>query len=495
MSMANVSCSRSVGQTGPGIPRRPPQTSFGVKDTPQHEVRWHVERDHVERHHQEQPEPRRHQRLGKLFTVRLQFIVLIVVCLSWGSAGAEDYRYPYHDPYIATATTSILNADDVSPRLKRQVVHVPVLPDRNQLPSLEGRGDLSLALYRQKHPAPLLFILSGIGSNPYFGLATYFARLFHREGFHLVILPSPMSWNFALAASRSGAPGYAPEDARDLYEAMQKTLSVLRTRYNVEITGISFLGASLGALEGAYLSVIDAEERKIGIEKYLLVNPPLDLSYALRRVDQWDAKQDTFGRKKSKMLLARALAIVDSFSKDRRDDPAVFDRLAKAFGGFTTEEIQFLIAEDLQALLPELVYVTQVMDDQNVLKAPKDQTRRRLQEANDWTFTDYFEKIAVPLWRVQAAEPHADLDSFTRRGSLARILDRLRSNQKVQIMHNADDFLADRKSIEELKAALGDQVTLYPYGGHLGNLWYSENKKAVLKLFRTSGSARAAVKR
>jgi hypothetical protein len=57
-----------------------------------------------------------------------------------------------------------------------------------------------------------------------------------------------MSWNFALAASRSGAPGYSPEDARDLYEAMQQTLSILRTRYDVEILGINFLGASLGAL-------------------------------------------------------------------------------------------------------------------------------------------------------------------------------------------------------------------------------------------------------
>ena len=47
---------------------------------------------------------------------------------------------------------------------------------------------------------------------------------------------------------------------------------------DVEILGINFLGASLGALEGAHLSVIDAQERKIGIKKYLLVNPPLDLS-------------------------------------------------------------------------------------------------------------------------------------------------------------------------------------------------------------------------
>jgi hypothetical protein len=63
-------------------------------------------------------------------------------------------------------------------------------------------------------------------------------------------------------------------------------------------------------------------------------------------------------------------------------------------------------------------------------------------------------------------------------------MDRLRSNPKVHIVHNADDFLAERKSIEGLKEALGDQMTLYPYGGHLGNLWYPENKKSALRFFR-----------
>jgi hypothetical protein len=422
----------------------------------------------------------------ELFTVRFPLIVLTAVCLAWSSiVDAEEYKYPYRDPYLATATAAILNADGLTPRLKRHVVHVPGLPGRQEVPFLEGRGDLSVTLYRQPHRASLLFILSGIGTNPYFGLATYFASLFHQEGFHIVILPSPMSWNFALAASRSGAPGYAPEDARDLYEAMQTTLGIVRARYNLEITGISFLGASLGALEGAHLSLIDAEERKIGIQKFLLVNPPLDLEYALKKVDEWDARQDTFGRAKSKGLLAKAIAIVESFSKEKRDDPAVFDRLVKAFAGFTTEELQFLIAEDLQVLLPELVYVTQAIHDQNVLRAPRDQPRRRLEEAKNVTFLDYTERIALPVWRLQSGEPQADLESFTRRGSLTPILDRLRGNPKVQIMHNADDFFADRKSIEELKEALGDQVTLYPYGGHLGNLWYPENKEYVLKFLRT----------
>jgi hypothetical protein len=95
------------------------------------------------------------------------------------------------------------------------------------------------------------------------------------------------------------------------------------------------------------------------------------------------------------------------------------------------------------------------------------------------------EEIALPIWRRQATEPRADLATFLKRGSLASILDRLRGNPNVRIIHNADDFLADRPSLEELKDVLGDQMTLYPYGGHLGNLWYAENRESVLRFFQT----------
>jgi len=419
----------------------------------------------------------------------------IALCLSPSLVQAEEYRYPYRDPYLATVTTAILTADGMTPRLRREAIHVPVLAGRSHLPALEGRGNVSITLYRQDHPAPLLFVLAGIGSNSYFGLGTYFAGLFHQQGFHVVILPSPISWNFALAASRSGAPGYAPEDARDLYEAMQNTLGLLRTRYHVATTRVDFLGASLGALDGAYLSVIDTEERKIGIDRYLLLNPPLDLAYALDKIDEWTALQNTFGRDKSKRLVGTALAIVESFSKERLDDPAVFGRLAKEFSSFTTEDIQFLIAAALQASLPELAYVADGIQDQRPLKPTKDAARKRLRAWRDMTFKEYAEKIALRVWTQHLAEPPGDLESFAKRGSLAPILDRLRGNAKVHIAHNADDVLVDRTSIEELKSALGDQVTVFPYGGHLGNLWYSENTEFILRQFqaapRTSQSTRA----
>jgi hypothetical protein len=417
--------------------------------------------------------------------VSVVFCLVTALVLSVASGEAQDRPERLRDPYLATTTTAILNADRLRPRLKREIVHVAGLPGRNQVPGLEGRGNLSVAFYRQDRPAPLVFILAGLGSNPYFGHGTYYAYLFHREGAHVVILPSPVTWNFALAASRSGAPGYAPDDARDLYDVMQRILATLTTRYSVAITSVDFLGTSLGALEGAYLSVIDAAEGRIGIGKYVLVNPPLDLSYALAKVDDWHALGAKFGKERAKGIVGKALGIVESFSKDSRDDPRIYEMVAADFARFTTEELQFLVAQDLQASLPELVSVAQILQSQQA-RAPagKDEVRKRLQESTDMTLARYCDEITLPVWRLQWGEPHADLDSFLRRGSLASILPWLRGNPRVHVVHNADDFLSDRRSIEDLKEALGDQMTLYLHGGHLGNVWHPTHRALVLGFFR-----------
>jgi pimeloyl-ACP methyl ester carboxylesterase len=408
----------------------------------------------------------------------------LLTITAWGPARGQEYPYPYHDPYLATVIGASLNADGLTPGVKRQVVHVSVLPGRDTLPGLEGRGVLSVALYRQKGPAPLMLILPGTGSTPYFGLATYYAKLFYKQGSHVVILASPMSWNFALAASRWGAPGYTPEDAQDLYVALQQILPVLRSRYQLKATRVNLLGMSLGALEGAYLSLIDADEGKIGIARFLLVNPPLDVSSVLRRLDEWASLSAKIGPQRARDLEAKAAGFVEAFSRQRRDDLAAFDALAKGFATFSREELQYLIAAYLQTSLPELVTVTQAIHDQQILAAPPDRVRQRLEEAHGMTFTDYADRVALPVWRRESGEPSASSEIFASRGSLGAIVDRLKGNPRVFIMHNVDDFLADGASIQRLKEALGDQVKLYPYGGHLGNLWFPQNRAYVLGLFR-----------
>jgi len=412
-------------------------------------------------------------------------IVWIALCLTCSAAQAAEYRYPYRDPYLATATSAVLDGNRQIPGPKRLAVHVPGLAGRNGLPTLEGRGNVSVAFYPQSHPAPLLFILPGIGASAYSGLGTYLAWFFHKQGFQVVVMPSPMSWSFGLAASQTGAPGFAPDDTRDLYDVMQRTLAVLGTRYKVEPTRIALMGASLGALEGAYLSTIDADEQKIGIDTYLLVNPPLDLSYALKKVDEWNGLSAKFGQAASLKLVDRALAMVDAFSKEDRRDPAVFERFAAEVAKFTTEEIQFLLAKALQLSLPELVYVTQVIHDPARGPANMREARRRIEAANNATFADYAERMALPLWRREGTRGPANLKEFAQRGSLTAIRNRLRSNPRVYVVHNADDPLTARQSILELKKILGNHMVVFPHGGHLGNLWYPDNQELVRRILTT----------
>jgi len=425
------------------------------------------------------------------------------LCLDLGSIARlgrsvdpAEYPYPLRDPYLASITAGTLNPDGLTRGVKHEIVRVPVLPGRNRLPMLEGRGEVGVVLYRQPRPAPLIFILGGIGSNPYFGLGPYYAALFHKQGAHVVVLPSPMSWNFALAASRSGAPGHPPDDARDIYRLMQETLTLLRSRYGVAVTGVDFMGASLGALEGAYLSVLDEDEGRIGIRSYLLLNPPIDLSYALERLNEWQALGATLGRERAAWIGLKARGIFDDYIRDRRGNPnASFDRAAREFSQFSREEIQFVIAEYVRLALPELVYVTQAINEESLLKAPRDEGRKRLLEARAFTLKDYTEQIAVPRRQLQALRADGtngtNGESLKDGGSLAPIIDRLRANPRVHIMHNADDVLTERAAIEELKEIMGDQMTVYPYGGHLGNLWFAQTQDDILRFFRTPSAGLA----
>jgi hypothetical protein len=97
-----------------------------------------------------------------------------------------------------------------------------------------------------------------------------------------------------------------------------------------------------------------------------------------------------------------------------------------------------------------------------------------------------------PRWKRETAEPDADVETLSKQGSLAPILQQLRANSRVYIMHNADDVLAERSAIEALNAiealkeSMGDHMTLYPYGGHLGNLWYHTNREDMLNVLRTA---------
>src|SRR5262249_1661578 len=155
------------------------------------------------------------------------------------------------------------------------------------------------------------------------------------------------------------------------------------------------------------------------------------------------ALRATLGPERAARLRGRALAIIDAHSQDHRVDPAAVESAVEDFSVFTRQELQYLIAQYVQMVLPELVYVTQAIHDQQLLAAPRSEVRKRLAEASLFTLREYTDKIAMPVWRTEGIVKAGDPAATSQQGSLAAILDRLRANPRVHIMHSADDILAD----------------------------------------------------
>jgi hypothetical protein len=234
---------------------------------------------------------------------------------------AAHYHYPYRDPYVATSTVALLRGRE---QISHGVIHdrnLTVISSRIDLPYLQGKGRLRYRLYQHDKPAPLIFVIPGIGSSAYAGSARFLAELLADHGFHAIILPCPFSWNFALAASSSGYPGLTGADAADLYSTMQLVLADVHRRYAIEIQSVNMVGLSDGALYAAYVSKLDREQGKLGLQRTLLVNPPVDLLAAIRTIDRMVKRGQPPTRLQRELLEGYAKIVVERGSRGDPFDP------------------------------------------------------------------------------------------------------------------------------------------------------------------------------
>ncbi|MNY69961.1 hypothetical protein D3C86_2079860 [compost metagenome] len=52
------------------------------------------------------------------------------------------------------------------------------------------------------------------------------------------------------------------------------------------------------------------------------------------------------------------------------------------------------------------------------------------------------------------------------------------------MFHNRDDMILGPGDLGFLRRTLGERLTLFPRGGHCGNLNYRVNTQAILEFFR-----------
>ena len=413
--------------------------------------------------------------------------VLAAIWLSttgWASA----YDYPIDNKFLATVvgTPAEYRAElpDKIPLKRRSIA---IFEDRVVPEAFWFDKELRYSQALQKGPAPLVFLIAGTGATYNGAKNVNMARAFYQAGFHVVSISSPTAMNFIVAASKSGVPGHAVEDAEDLYRVMEKIWGSLKDK--VEVTDFYVTGYSLGGFNAAFVTRLDETKQTFNFRKALLINPPVRLYSSISLLDRMleniPGGIDNFPQFYDRLVeqLTRVYKKSDSVDIGEEFLYSAFEAVDP-----DSEELAALIGVSFRISSANMAYTSDLMTDFGYIK-PANITMRKNSSpyiydkvAHRLGFTDFYHVYFYPYHK--ASNPSLSRSDLIESMSLTSIENYLRSSKKIEVMHNVDDIILEPGEIDFFPRVFGDRARIYPRGGHCGNMDFRDNVAHMVNVFR-----------
>ncbi|MDB6145111.1 MAG: putative lipoprotein [Pseudomonas sp.] len=405
---------------------------------------------------------------------------------------AASYGYPLTNPFEATIASTPLDLQPKLPEegdIKQSDYTLNLRPDRQfTLPdNFWAVKKLRYRLAKQDHPAPLIFLIAGTGAPYNSTLNEFLKRLYYGAGYNVVQLSSPTSYDFMSSASRFATPGVSSEDAEDLYRVMQ---AVRAQQSDLQITDYYLTGYSLGALDAAFVSKLDETRRSFNFKRVLLINPPVNLYTSISNLDKLVQTQ-VKGINDSTTFYELVLGKLTAYFKEKGyidlNDALLFD-LQQSRQHLTNEQMAMLIGTSFRFSSADIAFTSDLINRRGLITPPKFPITEGtnltpfLKRALQCDFNCYLTNQVIPMWRART--DGGSLLQLVDQVSLYALKDYLHNSPKIAVMHNADDVILGPGDLGFLRKTFGDRLTVYPYGGHCGNLNYRVNSDAMLEFFR-----------
>ena len=417
--------------------------------------------------------------------------VCLLFVATLASATIENYDYPITDRYVATVvgTPSAYEAD-LPAKIPFKKRRITIFPDRTPPEVLWYGEELIYSTALQKQQAPLIFLIAGTGAAHNGGKNYNMARAFYQAGFHVVSISSPTYPNFVISASKTGVVGHAEKDAEDLYRVMEMIWAELDQK--IDASSFNLTGYSLGAFNAAYVAKLDEQRGSFNFDKVLMINPPVSLYNSISLLDRMTENLpggvDNFGTFFNQL--------VEAFTEiyKEADDAIGDDFLYKAYQALDLkdEQLAALIGTSFRISSGSLVFTSDVMSDFGYIK-PRGLELDRYADLTTYNaissrlgFTDYYHKFFYPYYKDEF--PDQTRDELISAVSLTEIADYLRNSDKITVIHNADDVILEPGEINFFSEVFGERATIYPYGGHCGNMNHRDNVAHMVATFTTGGS-------
>ncbi|TWR96539.1 serine/threonine protein kinase [Pseudomonas saxonica] len=427
----------------------------------------------------------------------LPLAALLVGLIVSASAQAVDvdpatYGYPITNPFEATIATTppqmrpyLPSEDDIN----QSDYTLTMRPDREfTLPAnFWAVKKLNYRMAKQDHPAPLMFLIAGTGAPYDSSLNEFLKKLFYQAGYHVVQLSSPTSYDFMSAASRYATPGISQYDAEDLYRVMQ---AVRAQQASVPVTDFYLAGYSLGALDAAFVSHLDETRKSFNFKKVLMLNPPVNLYTSISNLDRL-VQTEVKGINNSTTFYELVLGKLTRYFKQKGyvdiNAALVYD-IKNSKERLTNEQMAMLIGTMFRFSSADIVFTSDLINRRGLITPPN----YPITEGTSLTpflkrsllcdFDCYLTEQVIPMWRAKT--DGGSLLQLIDQVSLYALKDYLQNSPKIAVMHNADDIILGPGDLGFLRKTFGDRLTVYPYGGHCGNLNYRVNADDMLEFFR-----------
>jgi len=414
----------------------------------------------------------------------------VCVCLLMLSGSlAYAYDYPFADPYVATVVgTPTEYMADLPRDLPVKVETLKMFPEREVPGILWNLDEMRYSYVRQKDPAPLIFLIAGTGASFNSPKMQEMQKAFYQAGYHVISISSPTHPNFIVAASTSGVPGHLEEDSADLYKVMQAIWQ--KHQKKMEVTDFYLTGYSLGAAQSAFIAKLDEQEKVFNFRKVLLINPPVSLYNSVLILDELldfniPGGMDNFDAFYGRLVNAFADVYANGENVEFNND---FLYRAYQFKKPQSDDpLEALIGISFRISSANMVFTTDVLTKAGYV-VPKNLVLRRHDNVTNYgkvltrlSFLDYFRGIFLP--HFQAKDPSVTEAQLIKTLSLRSLDGYLRNSEKFGLIGNEDDVILLPGEIDYLRDLFGSRATIFPHGGHCGNMAYPDNVSAMVGFF------------
>ena len=387
------------------------------------------------------------------------------------SAEISNKSYPFSQAGIATVSSVVFSATTPTKLLRIKSSN----PLRQNIISLKNKAHLQSVYWAGRKGSPTVFLIPGIGGYSDFGSSGDVAKIFQSWGYHVVTFNNPFNWQFALTLSPDGAPGYFPEDAEILYKNMVFVKNEMKTKYNINQSKVILVTFSLGCQYTLDLLKIDGLKKEFNFSQALMMNPPLDIAYALHKYDDINEigsqKNDRSEFTNYETLRGRLIGV---FEKLIGLEPA---KAVKYYGQnypLSNDESEIVIGGSFKESLAEVLYITSFVhpDRHLMFKSPVSENRReaRYAEIRKINFIQYFQNFIMRKMFVQSefASNQELLASFSLKEKIPEFI----ADPRIKFILAENDPISRPKDVDLFATTFGDRALVLKRGGHAGFYWF-----------------------